>query len=499
MTPYNKQDLYLWTVKELKEYCKEEGIHLESKTTKDDIIEKLKSTKKFKLSLMNPYITKALDCNNPSKLIPDSKFHDQLTKRFKTTNIENIKKNHYMELYDFFESRILYEKRKSFVVYDNRIYTLQRKDLWGGVVEFILEMRNASISDIQDIKYLDELKTLKHLDLSNNNITEITGLDRFKHLESLILSNNKITEIKGLDKLKNLIILDLSSNQINEINGLKNLSNIQNLDLSDNLVNSTESLKELAHLDKLWYLYLFKNPIASEIRKTFKKTRFEGNAKKIVEYYMKLPTPIKVPPVQPKKPAQERVEEIIPPISISTPSDPINNVEDKKPSMPEIKPTKAQLYPKYLLKASLLFQEQVETEDFKHTRTIGMRGECYVCYNILLSNFSKKYPQGTVDYFKNGFLISTDGKERVRITWNNELEESREHHDILQVENGKNTYIEVKSSINDQVEFTISTEELDFAKEHQENYKLYMVTNVTSEDLIAYHEFDNFFKNYEEG
>lgn len=165
-----------------------------------------------------------------------------------------------------------------------------------------------------------------------------------------------------------------------------------------------------------------------------------------------------------------------------------------------IRPIKIENSKLYNSKVSKFKQVKIKTDDFRLTRNIGQRGECYVCYNVLRSDLEKKYPEGKLinNEWENGFHLKIDGKEIARVKWNNEIEESFEPYDILLIDNNKELFIEVKASINNYIDFTISTKELNFAKEKCENYILYQVVKVNTDD-IGYYKFDNFFKKYQEG
>ncbi|MFX1501582.1 MAG: leucine-rich repeat domain-containing protein, partial [Promethearchaeota archaeon] len=72
-----------------------------------------------------------------------------------------------------------------------------------------------NINSISEIKGLKYLKSLKKIDLSNNNIENVKELIHLKDLTHLILTNNKISEIVNLNYIKslpNLKYLDLRGN-----------------------------------------------------------------------------------------------------------------------------------------------------------------------------------------------------------------------------------------------------------------------------------------------
>jgi len=82
---------------------------------------------------------------------------------------------------------------------------------------------------------------LKDLQLYNANITsllEIRNLNLAVNLRSLNLHANNLNRIDGsaLAGLRSLTELNLSSNQIDKIEGLESLSSLQVLDLSANKV-----------------------------------------------------------------------------------------------------------------------------------------------------------------------------------------------------------------------------------------------------------------------
>ena len=165
-----------------------------------------------------------------------------------------------------------------------------------------------------------------------------------------------------------------------------------------------------------------------------------------------------------------------------------------------IKPKKIQNSKLYNSKVSRFTRVKIKTDDFRVTRNIGQRGECYVCYNELLLDLEKKYPNAKLinKEWENGFHLEIDGKEIARVVWNNEFGESFEPYDIFLIDNNKEFFIEVKASINNYIDFTISKKELNFAKENKENYILYQVVNVNT-DNIGHYKFEGFYKKYEEG
>jgi len=126
-----------------------------------------------------------------------------------------------------------------------------------GVPEHIVTSLNLSrkkITDISEIKGLENLTQLEWLYLEKNSISEINGLENLTQLEWLNLEKNSISKIGGLENLTQLKFLKLNNNSISEIDGLGTLTNLKRLGLS---YNPIETLKGLDNLENLEFLNLF--------------------------------------------------------------------------------------------------------------------------------------------------------------------------------------------------------------------------------------------------
>ncbi|MFX0135353.1 MAG: leucine-rich repeat domain-containing protein, partial [Candidatus Hodarchaeota archaeon] len=114
-----------------------------------------------------------------------------------------------------------------------------------------LDLSNMGITDIREIKGLENLKNLQRLSLQGNQITEIRGLENLTNLQELLLRGNQIKDIEGLVNLINLQSLSLEENKITEIKGLKNLRNLQRLYLHRNQITEIKGLENLTNLQIL--------------------------------------------------------------------------------------------------------------------------------------------------------------------------------------------------------------------------------------------------------
>lgn len=133
-----------------------------------------------------------------------------------------------------------------------------------------LQHLNISWSSIDNIKKINVNENIRSLNIGETNIKKIEGLERFPHLEELrglitkiegldksynlkklFISATSVEEIEGLDSLKNLEVLDLSYNEISKIKGLKYLKNLKKLSLNENMISKVENLDHLINLEYL--------------------------------------------------------------------------------------------------------------------------------------------------------------------------------------------------------------------------------------------------------
>ena len=163
-------------------------------------------------------------------------------------------------------------------LYANQVYfhSLEILQIFPELKSLIFEMHC-----FDEIKDVEKLEKLEHLEITYSALTEIKNLETLKKLKSLLLNGNKIEKIKGLENLINLEKLELDENQIKEIENLGNLRNLKWLTLAENDVteikglennnnleilavsgNNIKKIEDLAHLTKLKELYLNENRIS---------------------------------------------------------------------------------------------------------------------------------------------------------------------------------------------------------------------------------------------
>ena len=104
------------------------------------------------------------------------------------------------------------------------------------------------LNKITDISHLGNLACLQHLDLNSNKITDISHLGKLTSLQRLRLRDNEITDISYLGNLACLQYLNLDNNMITDISHLGKLTGLQYLDLDNNKITDISFLRSLFQL-----------------------------------------------------------------------------------------------------------------------------------------------------------------------------------------------------------------------------------------------------------
>jgi len=97
-----------------------------------------------------------------------------------------------------------------------------------------------------------------------------------------------------------------------------------------------------------------------------------------------------------------------------------------------------------------------------------------------------------------GYCIKVSNQVKAQIIWNNKYGESAMNYDLKLIDDNIEYFIEVKTTKTNETSFSISCIEMDFAKEKEGNYILYLITNVGNENM-KYYKFKNFYKMYRDG
>lgn len=115
-----------------------------------------------------------------------------------------------------------------------------------------LDMQYANAQSISED--IGNLKTLKNLYLSKNNLSDLPDFSSLTNLEDLKLAKNKLESLpKGIDKLKKLKKLDVEKNELTCLpEDIGNLVLLEKFKIKDNkLISLPASIGSLEHLPEL--------------------------------------------------------------------------------------------------------------------------------------------------------------------------------------------------------------------------------------------------------
>lgn len=146
---------------------------------------------------------------------------------------------------------------------------------------FIVYFNDPSLSDVikkqldkeNGVITLDDLKNIKTLDASGQDIYDIGGIELLENIIELNLSHNRLEDLRPIEKLSNIQILKLSDNKISDMTPLIYLTKLSILDISFNEITSIDALTYLSNLE---YLYMKGNAIDENAPKDVIKGQLKG-------------------------------------------------------------------------------------------------------------------------------------------------------------------------------------------------------------------------------
>lgn len=105
--------------------------------------------------------------------------------------------------------------------------------------------------DVNDLSPISELEALEILDLSSNANLDATGLEQMDSLRSLNLFYCNLGTATFLSSLTNLEYLVLQGNQLSELPSISHLDKLQTLDLSTNQISDISFIHDFPDLEVL--------------------------------------------------------------------------------------------------------------------------------------------------------------------------------------------------------------------------------------------------------
>ncbi|WP_300686880.1 leucine-rich repeat domain-containing protein [Chryseobacterium sp.] len=114
-----------------------------------------------------------------------------------------------------------------------------------------IRVLNLKGTNLKKITHLERFPNLESLNLDGTLVEKIEGLQASKNLKELFISTWRIKRIEGLESLTKLEVLDLYLNEISKIEGLDNLTNLKWLSLNSNKITKVENLDNLTNLELL--------------------------------------------------------------------------------------------------------------------------------------------------------------------------------------------------------------------------------------------------------
>ena len=107
-------------------------------------------------------------------------------------------------------------------------------------------------TDVIKLSHFDRFPNLVELMMGGvYEMEKIEGLQALTNLKQLLIEGTSIKKIEGLEQLTNLEVLDLSANEISEIKGLEQLTKLRELNLNENKIIKVENLEGLNNLELL--------------------------------------------------------------------------------------------------------------------------------------------------------------------------------------------------------------------------------------------------------
>jgi hypothetical protein len=112
-----------------------------------------------------------------------------------------------------------------------------------------LESLYIETSFLDNLDFIEQLSSLRHLQLSHTEIKDYSPLAKASQLKSLTLGDNEISNIDFLKTFKQLEALSLTTNNINSLDAIGNNTKLKRLCVCNNPIENYEAVKRFSELE----------------------------------------------------------------------------------------------------------------------------------------------------------------------------------------------------------------------------------------------------------
>jgi internalin A len=136
-------------------------------------------------------------------------------------------------------------------------------------------------TQVSDLTPLQNLTELQRLYCSHTQVSDLAPLQNLTALQTLECSETQVSDLTPLQNLTALQRLECSETQVSDLTPLQNLTALKSLDCAHTKVSDISPLQNLSELRELWIRDCPNLKIPKETIET-------GNAKKILEYFLRI-------------------------------------------------------------------------------------------------------------------------------------------------------------------------------------------------------------------
>ena len=115
----------------------------------------------------------------------------------------------------------------------------------------LLDLRSLTVQAAGNARFVQNLRRLEYLNLSNSNLSDLTDLVGLVKLQELSVDNNSLTNLDALGGLFSLERINASNNRIGNVDELRSLPGLKHLMLQSNRIRDLAAFSEMPALEEL--------------------------------------------------------------------------------------------------------------------------------------------------------------------------------------------------------------------------------------------------------